>query len=174
MKKNEQIITKFTSNFETLFQNVPKYSVFLNALLSKESDSEFYLELINDGILYIYNNFATFRLMNVQYTLQQLLDFEEIHGLSFEPKQFLEDILTPSTYPKDGIEFRFNFYVAPENLEEAKSTVLGQYKSVLQEKVEVIKKPDFDLVLLIKKYEGIILYLKMISLMLNGLLNKSR
>ncbi|MHA1674634.1 MAG: hypothetical protein ACTSYI_13530, partial [Promethearchaeota archaeon] len=88
--------------------------------------------------------------------------------------QFLNDILSPETYPPEGVEFRFKFYLKPENFEYAKQAVSDQYTSMLQEKVEIIDKPGYDLVLRFKSYEGITIYLKMVSLMMNGLLNKAK
>ncbi len=151
----------------------------MNVLLSKESEFGFYLEAIDHGLLYIYDNMEIFHLMNMKYTPEQILEFEKIKGLSIEPKQFLNGILSPDSYPTEGVEFRFNFYLKPENFEEAKQAVRDQYTSMLQDKIEIIEtaesdEAEYDLVIRFKDYEGITMYLKMVSLMMNGLLNKAK
>ena len=115
----------------------------------------------------------------MKYTPEQILEFEKIKGLSIEPKQFLNGILSPDSYPTEGVEFRFNFYLKPENFEEAKQAVRDQYTSMLQDKIEIIEtaesdEAEYDLVIRFKDYEGITMYLKMVSLMMNGLLNKAK
>ena len=171
MKIENQILLKFTSSWPTLFSNLPKYIAFINNLLTNESRSQFFVEVLENGVLYIYNNFLTYKRMNQLYTPKSIEKYLQTLGTAIEPKVLRDDNLTPSSFPKTGIDYQFNFYLESHLREEALKIKKAHYKSYLGANIEYRESQEFDMVVHFKNFEAVLLHHKFICLMLMGLLN---
>lgn len=173
MATKDQIILKFTSNYPKIFQNIPKFTPYINSNLSRESQSGFYLETFSKGLLYIYDSFEIFNLMHSHFSPKELREFEQSAGIILDPNKILDGILSSQTFPPSGIDFQFDFIFDEKRFSEVKKYIHRFYSKNLESQVEFIENTEHDLVIRFLTYEGIYEYLKLVSLMMNGLLRKS-
>ncbi|UYP46666.1 hypothetical protein NEF87_002951 [Candidatus Lokiarchaeum ossiferum] len=173
MVKREQIILKFTSNYPKIFQNIPKFTSYINNHLGRESQSGFYLETFSNGLLYIYDSFEIFILMHSHFSREELREFEQSAGIILDPNKLLEGVLSSNRFPQEGIDFQFDFIFDQEQHSEVKNYIQRFYSINLENQIEFVENTEHDLVIRFLSFEGIYNYLKIISLMMNGLLKKS-
>ena len=174
MENSEQIIVKFTSSFPGIFRNVQKFILYLNTLFAQESQGDFFIETVEDGILFIYKNTATFDLLNPQYSKVEITRLikkteEELH---LSADMLLEGIINKDTFPKQGIEFQYNFYTNQKDY--AYNKLLGFHEGLYGESITLSFSEEFDLILSIKNYEDFYLYVQLITLMANGITPKKK
>jgi len=171
MDRKNQILLRITSNWPSLFSNIPKYVSFINNLLTSESRSKFFLEVVENGVIYVYSDFATFKHMNQRYSLKMINKYEESIGTAMDPIELLDDNLSPSSFPEGGFDYQFKFYLDPELRDEAIQIKKDHYYSYLQPNIEFKESKEFDLVIHYKNYEAVLVHHKVICMMLKGLLN---
>ena len=177
MKKRDsdhQIIVKFTSNWPPLFKNLQKYSSFITHTVSQETQSQFTLEVIEDGVIYIYNNMDIFKQMNQVYTPEFIAQASQNMTLLIDPDKLLESVVDEKTYPPEGIHFQFNFTCSPEVKDQVRLLMEHHYKAAVGDDIISSQSDSFDLVIRYKTYAALESYLKVISLIISGLLNKTQ
>lgn len=170
MDSANQIIVKFTSDFPHLFDNMQKYLPLINNLLQDETQNKFYMETIHEGLLFIYEDFQTYFLMNKPYSLDRIKGFFQSTSPKLNPLLLSENILTESNFPKNGIQFKYNIYCSKK--EEIANLLYLHFKSFLFEDVERLEHYDFDLILLLKKYGNVLTYMDLGVSMYSGILTQ--
>lgn len=116
------MILELTSSFDNLFKNIQKNVDYLNYLLDKQMQSMFYLEMFQNGILYVYKDFEILKSLNLPLTKRNLT---ELQNSDFKVADFyLNNVLDEKTFPETGITIYYR----------------------------VIDEPKIDTVLLLKKY----------------------
>ncbi|MCK5345005.1 MAG: hypothetical protein KAR20_16455, partial [Candidatus Heimdallarchaeota archaeon] len=138
---------------------------------TSESRSQFFVEVLENGVLYIYNDFLTYKRMNQLYTPKSIEKYLQTLGTVIEPTVLLDDNLTPSSFPEGGIDYQFNFVLASHLREEAIKIKKEHYKSYLGSNIEFKESPEFDMVIHFHNFNAVLLHHKVICLMLMGLLN---
>ena len=172
MENSERIIVKFSSNFPGLFRNVQKFLLYLNNLFSQETKGDFFIELVEDGILYIYKNQATFDLLNPQYShveISQMIKEKETE-LPLSPEMLLDGVIDHETFPEEGIELQYNFYSTKQK-EYAYNKLLSFHQELYGESITLSFSEKFDLILGIKKFDDFYIYVQLIALMANGIVH---
>lgn len=168
--KPNQILINFTSNFPHLFGNMQKHLPLINHLLSKETQNKFYVETTLDGLVYIFEDFATFFIMNKPYSPKRIRDFLIDHQLEVDPRVLSEDIINNKNFPVDGVKFQYQIFAT--NKDEIAEFIFTHFKSFLFDDVSLVKDPDFDLVLKLHRFENIVLYNQLVSTMYSGILTE--
>ncbi len=172
MKNNkDQILLEFTSNWPSLFSNIPKYISFISNLLTNESRSQFFLEVVENGVIYIYNDLTTFKRMNRLYSSDLINKYEKTIGTALDPYELIDDKLTLSSFPEKGLDYQFKFYLNPDLLDEVVRIKKSHYKSYLGSEIEFKESEEFDMVVHFKTFNAVLMHHKVICLILKGLLN---
>ena len=174
-RDSSQIIVKFSSNWPTLFKNLQKYSSFITHAVSKETQSQFTLEVIEDGVIYIYNNMDIFKAMNQGYTPEFIAQSSQTMTLLLDPDKLLEDVVNDASYPTEGIHFQFKYTCSPEIRDQVRSLMEHHYSSALgEDSIESFQSDVFDLVIRFKTLTSLKSYIKVMSLIISGLLQKTQ
>lgn len=171
MENSERIIVKFSSNFPKVFQNVQKFILFLNNLFAQESKGDFFIETVEDGILFIYKNIAIFDLLNPQLTEADINKLIKEKGaeLQLSPEMLLEGVMSKDTFPDQGIDFQYNFYTKQK--EYAYNKLLGFHQGLYGDRITLSFSEKYDLILSINNFEDFYLYVQLIALMANGVVH---
>ena len=171
MDSANQIMIKFTSNFPHLFDNMQKYLPLINNVLRVESQNKLYMETIHEGLLFIYKDFHIFFLMNKPYPPKQITNFlRSINEPILSPFLLFENILSPSTFPSKGVQFRYQIYSSKKK--EIADMLSVHFTSFLHEDVKRLEHRDFDLILLLTKFENIVAYNNLVVSMYSGILTQ--
>ena len=170
MENSDQIIVKFSTNFPGLFRNVSKYILYLNTLFAKESKGSFYIEIVEDGILYIYQNMTTFDLLNPQTSRAEISSLINSKELQLNPDMLIEGIIDKQTFPEHGIDFQYNFYSSHN--QHAYNKLLSFHQSIYRENVKISTSRKYDLILSIKDFDDFYLFVQVIALMANGIVSQ--
>ena len=162
-----QIILKLTSDFPGLFENIHKYIDLINHLMSKETDNGFYLEIVAEGLIYIYDNLSIFKLTNPEFSSQQINNFLNSHEAVLPPKKLLGGNITPDNFPKAGVSLNFIVQTDP------KDTILvikeAHLRSFLAKGVSTHAKASNDLIITFHTYESLLMYSKFLVAFFSGL-----
>ena len=169
---SSQIIVKFTSNWPTLFTNVQKYSAFLTHMVLQETQAQFTLEVIEDGVIYIYNNMDIFKRMNLPYTPEFIAQASQTVAIRLDPEKLLENVVDETSYPPEGICFQFKYTCSPARIDQVRTLMEHHYKSVLGDDIESFHTDAYDLVIRYKNFAALKFYIKVISLITSGLLHE--
>ena len=170
MDPANQIIVKFTSNFPHLFDNVQKYLPLINNLLQSETENKFYMETIHEGLIFIYEDFMTFFLMNKPYSPEKIAGFLRSTPTVLDPLLFSENILDESNFPPNGVHFQYDIICSEK--EEIADLLFLHFQSFLLNDVERVEQEKFDLVLMLKTFDNIISYLNLVVSMYSGILSE--
>jgi len=170
-----QIIVKFSSNWPTLFKNLQKYSSFITHAVSKETQSQFTLEVIEDGVIYIYNNLDIFKVMNRAYTPEYIAQASQKVPLRLDPDKLLEGVVDDYSFPPEGIHFQFKYTCSPEIKDEVRALMERHYKGAVgADHIESFRSDEFDLIIRYRTLTALKSYIKVISLMISGLLHETQ
>lgn len=168
MDENAKIIIEFTSQFPKLFESYNKYIPFINHNLSIETNNKFYIEPIQNGIIYFYEDFNTFLLMNQPYEPDFIKKFERERKLDIDPILFTENVITSINFPKEGVFFRYRIFSSRKD--EIGQIIKDHFKSFLYDNLSILELKGYDLVLVMKNIEAISLYTELVSSMYSGIL----
>ena len=172
---SSQIIVKFSSNWPTLFKNLQKYSSFITHAVSQETQSQFTLEVIEDGVIYIYNNLDIFKAMNVAYTPEFITQASQKVSLLLDPDKLLEGVVDDYSFPPEGIHFQFKYTCSPEIKDEVRTLMERHYKGAVgADHIESFRSDEFDLIIRYRTLTALKSYIKVISLIISGLLHESQ
>ncbi|MHA1585665.1 MAG: hypothetical protein ACTSVU_08890 [Promethearchaeota archaeon] len=169
----QQILIEFTANFPGLFTNMQKYLRFINFHLGSSTQNKFYMETIENGLLYIYNDLDTFHSMNLSYTREEIYQFKSKNKLKFNPRLLTEGILDENNFPTEGINFKFKIFVDSPNIKKSIANDIYTHFSSFLGKLVIKrdrKQPEFDLVMNMKTFEAISIYNLLVAEMYSGLL----
>ena len=170
--QTNQILINFTSNFPNLFDNMQKFLPLINHKLREETQNNFYIETTLNGLVYIYEDFQTFFLMNKPYSPEKINRFAKLHKLELDPGVLFNGILTTENFPENGIQFQYEIFAKTKL--KIVEMLHSHFKSFLFNDVSIIDDPKFDLVLKIAKFENIVLYNQMVSTMSSGILTDEK
>ncbi|MHA1675090.1 MAG: hypothetical protein ACTSYI_15845 [Promethearchaeota archaeon] len=168
--KSNQIYVRLTSDHPEIFQNIQKNAFFINHLMEKHTQSQFYLEVIQNGLLYIYNDMEIFKLLNQPFTPRQVLRFirksVSITGL----ERIFPYYLTKESYPSSGLTIFFHTDSSPR--ETIVEMGRSQFQSLLKEHALITTTNSGDLSIHFSKFDGFSLYLTLMASMLSGIFQK--
>jgi len=167
MKNSDQIFVVFTSNFPGLFRNVSKFILYLNTLFTQESDGGLYLEMVDEGILYIYQNKTIFDSFNPHTSKAEISKLISDNDLQLKPGMLIEGIIDKHTFPEGGIEFRYNFHGSHN--QHAYNKLLSFHQSLYGENIRISNSSEHDLILSIRKFDDFYLFVKQMALLANGI-----
>jgi len=175
MHPSKQIIIKFTSNYPSLFNNGHKFLKFINFHMGEETDNGFYMETMENGLLYIYDDLDAFKLLNSPYTIEELYSFKENHKLVINPELLWDGIVMDNTFPPEGITLQFQIICEDKNqVEIVKDILWKHFSSYMGKFIEKKENPEFDLVLNMKEMEAINRYALLVTEIYSGLLRDSK
>ena len=166
MDKFDQIIVKFSSNYPNLFRNVSKSILYLNTLFSQETDEKFFIETIENGILYIYQNEQTFDILNPQTSPAEIMRLIKDNELQFNPEMLIDGIIDKQTFPETGLNFQYNIYCT--NKQQVYNKLLEFHQSFFGENIKIGASAKYDLILTITDFDILYLFVQVIALMANG------
>jgi hypothetical protein len=109
-KPDDRILVELTSDFPNMFQNVQKFAGYINHLMSIQTHSLFFVEIIQNGFIYIYNDFELFSLLN---PIMRKAELEKIIAENFPNAGFfLGGVFTNQSYPIGGLTIKYKVYAA--------------------------------------------------------------
>jgi len=168
MREPAAIIVEVSSNYPKLFQGIQKYADYINYLMDEQTFSQFYLEIVSDGLLYIYKDWATFQMINRPYRDFQLRQFQKRFKETIEPDLLLGQSLTADTFPTNGITLFFK--TSCTNKDQVLQTGELHFRSFFEEGVEIGHDAEGDISVRFKEFEALSKYTFLISSMLSGLI----
>ena len=170
-----QIIVKFTSNWPTLFKNLQKYSSYITHAVSQETQSQFTLEVIEDGVIYIYNTMDIFKQMNQVYTPEFIIQASQNMTLRLDPDKLLEGVVDDYSFPPEGIHFQFKYTCSPEIRDEVRALMERHYKGAVgADYIESFRSDKFDLIIRYKSLTALKSYINVMALIISGLLHETQ
>lgn len=162
----KSIYIKVTSNIP-LFKKIVKYIDLFNHHLSEQVQGGFYLEVVEGGLIYIYDGIKTFKKINRQFSPQLITDFLESHDPILPPEALLKGVLDQTTFPKEGVIVNFVAQTEPKDhylfIKEA------HFRSYLITDVSIDTKSPDDLILTFHTYEALLNYSKFLVAFISGL-----
>lgn len=169
---SSEIVVQFTADYPRLFANMEKYIPFINHQLSAETKNRFFMESINNGLIYVYSDLETFKLMNQPYGKDEIEEFKRSHDLTLNPILLTENIINSSTFPENGINFQYK--IVSSQKERIIEMLIAHFQSFLGSQVSVSPSPSpkFDLVLNLHTFDCIVLYTNLVSSMYSGILTR--
>jgi hypothetical protein len=171
-KDTAEIIIKFITDRNGIFDNVHKYSSFLNNLLSKYMSSAFYIENIVNGVIYFFKNENNYFAVNLPYDKSIIDDFT--NQKKKQKLEIMSDTLVPdniiSNYPKDGINFYFTLVKGDSERILPNSVV--HFESYDPKNIEVERISHNKLKINIKTYKALEAYLYERLLLTTGLIEE--
>lgn len=170
MESQNQIIVKFSSNYPGLFRNVSKYILYFKHTISQESKGSFYIEIVEDGILYIYQNITTFDLLNPRTSRAEISKLINGNELQLNPDMLIDGIVDKQTFPEHGIDFQYNFYTKQK--QQVSDTLLSFHQSLYGDNIKISSSTDYDLILSIMDFDDFYQYVQVIALMANGIVSQ--
>ncbi len=169
IEKSDQIMVKFSTNYPGLFRNVSKFILYLNTLFSRGTKGNFYIEIVEDGNLYIYKNKATFELLNPKISRTEISSLIKNKKLDFSPDMLIDGIINKQTFPEHGIDFQYNFFGAHKQYSYNKQ--LSFHQNFFGEGLKISTSKKYDLILSIMDFDDFYLYIQQIALLASGLTN---
>lgn len=167
---SEQIYIKITSDHPEIFQNIQKNAPLINHYISQNTNDKFYLEVIENGLLYIYHDFSVFSLLNQPFTERQVRNFISKSEKFHEFRNIFPFYADGSSFPSEGI--RIFFHTTSEPKEKIIQTGKSHFYSLFKDRVRISQELDGDLVLHITKVDDFTLYLSLIMSLLAGIFKK--
>ena len=163
----KQIYLKVSSDYPGFFGNVQKYVDLINHQMNVETKGGFYVEIVEDGLIYIYNDFATYKKTNQQFSPQQITHFLQTHEAIIPPENLMKGIITRENFPKGGITITFLAQTEPKDkylfIKEA------HLRSFLIKGVSIHSKSADDLIVVFHTYDSLLFYYKFIVALFGGL-----
>ena len=167
---SNQIYVKLTSDHPEIFQNIQKNAFFINHLMEKHTQSQFYLEVIQNGMIYIYNNMEIFKLLNQPFTPRQVLRFIKRSDSITELERIFPYYLTADSFPTSGITIFFHTESSPR--ETIVEMGRAQFQSLLKDHARITTTNTGDLSIPYADFDGFSLYLTLMSSLLTGIFRK--
>lgn len=106
------ITLKLTSTFPNIFMNVHKSVDYFNHLLGNQTNSQFYLETISNGFIYIFSNMSVLEALTIPFTKTERKRLENMgnHGIQF----LFGDLFEKNPFPKEGIIINYEYEGEPQ------------------------------------------------------------
>ncbi len=164
--RETHIYLKVTSDYPEIFKMIEKFIDFINHSMEIQTQNKFYLEVVEDGLVYIYADLQTFKIIHQQFSKQQVLTFLENQEPVLPPEKIISNI-TSESFPKDGVTLNFIAQTEPKDqyilIKEA------HLRSLLTEDVEVQINGSDNLSITFLTYDAILLYCKFLVAFFGGL-----
>ncbi|MHA1519928.1 MAG: hypothetical protein ACTSRK_07065 [Promethearchaeota archaeon] len=169
-KKNFQIYVTISSDHPEIFANIQKHATYINHLIEEQANSQFFVEVIQNGLLYIYNDMEIFKLLNQPFTPRQVLRFikksDSITGL----ERIFPYYLTRESYPASGLTIFFRTESSPR--EEITKMGEKHFRSLLKDHARIYVTNTGDLSIYFPTFDGFSLYLTLMASLLTGIFQK--
>jgi hypothetical protein len=166
----EQILVIVTSDHPEIFQNIQKNAAYINHLMTKQTNAKFFMEVIDQGLLYIYDDWETFELLNQPFNSRDVARFTKRAAAMEDFRHIFPLYLTEDTFPPEGIEVFFH----TESPRKAEIVEIGkrQFASLLGEFCEISIRKSGDLALHFTTFMGFSLYLALMASLMQGIFRK--
>jgi len=167
---SEQIYIKISSDHPEIFQKIQKNAPYINHLLNQQTNNKFFLEVIENGLLYIYHDFSVFYLLNQPFTARQVSTFIKKSKKVHEFRDIFPFYLDESTFPSDGIKIYFQTTSEPKN----KIIQVGKahFYSLFKNNVRISQNIEGDLYIHFLDVQQFSLYLALMASLLAGIFKK--
>jgi hypothetical protein len=177
MEENDikaSIIIEFKTDRDNIFDNVHKYSSFLNHLLSKHLKSAFFIENIENGVIYFFKNIDNFYATNLPYDESIVEEYERKKIKKHEKFEIMGENLYPNelkeNFPKEGVNFYVNLIKGDSKKIIPTST--KHFKSFDKENIEIEKISDISIKIIFKTEKALGTYLRERALLTTGLIEE--
>ncbi|WP_457558722.1 hypothetical protein [Candidatus Harpocratesius sp.] len=167
---SNQIYVSITSDHPEIFQKIQKNADYINHLLEKQIGSQFYLEIVEKGLLYIYNDFSVFKMLNQPFSSRQVLRFSKQSKKFDDIKSIFPFYLSEKSFPKAGIKIFFHTISEPK--EKIISIGKNHFKSLFGDRVSINSNKPGDLILHFHNFYDFSLYLVLLASFLAGIFKK--
>lgn len=146
----------FTS--ANLLRHFEKYIDYYNRFLAARDDNDLYLELMQDGFIFIYKDLEIFYKRVTPFTSQ---DQATMKAYKFSKDPFLMKLFIPrENFPKDGLRIHYSFVLGdPEKIYNRSV----DYFKTISPRIQIIPSSPTDGDLFFPDYESILDYLKITS-----------
>lgn len=168
--KDTSLVLKFTSDHPEIFKNVQKHNNFINNHLSNATHSQFYLEVIENGLLYFYENFEIFRVVCVAMKYSHILKIAQNRDLLIDPETLLKDAMDESLFPAEGLNFFFEITCHRDLYAEAQNVTAAHFTAPLGEDVQVSYPPETSVKVHFSTYSSFYRYIYLLCLLISGII----
>jgi len=169
-----QIIIKFTTNRKGIFDNVHKYSSFLNHLLSKYMSSAFFIENIDNGVIFFFKSIVNYHAVNIPYDKSVIEDFTKNKEEYLEKMDIMTEDLLPqdlsNNFPKEGINFYYS--LVKGDPEKILPNSIRHFKSYDENNIEIEKQSRDTLKIKMNSLNSLETYLFERLLLTSGLIEE--
>src|SRR6056297_2992536 len=164
----QEVYLEITSDYNGLFKNVHKFSSYINHLLNKRTSSQFYLETIHNGIIYIYKNLELMEALNTplrKSQLRQILD-SDMNGAAL----FLRDVVTEKRFPKEGIYVKFKIHAHSQQIRRALTGLSRYFNSYRTSEVKAFEGGSNAILIHFTTFHSLNLYAQRLGILLKEIL----
>jgi hypothetical protein len=150
-----RVIVKIRFKTLELLAHFERYIEYYNRFLASRNNNDFYLEVLQDGVIIIYKSIDVYCKRCSPLSVEEQ---EKIRAISLTKDPFLLKLIIPrSSFPQDGIHFYYSIVLGepaimyPRGIEFFKSiSPTIEVKSISEKEGEII----------LPVYDGIVDYLK--------------
>ena len=169
-KKSNQIFIKLTSDHPKIFQNIQKHESYINHMIEKQTNSQFFIEVIQNGLIYIYDNMDIFKLLNQPISALQILRYIKKSDSISELEHIFPHYLTEDSFPTSGLTIFFHTESSCQETILEMSKI--QFRSLLKDQARITTTNNGDLSLHFLNFDGFSLYLTLLASILSGIFQK--
>ncbi len=167
MTLDQQIIIKRTANYPGMFRNLQKYAAYINHLLADQTDQGFYLEILPDGLLYIFKNMQILRIMNQPITPHHINRLRGEMNKKISPLDLLKGVINKKTFPAEGITNVFKIIQGP--VEEIMEYMIEFFESMSDNDILVFSDNCDKLYITFQTFDALKRNTQRISALVSGL-----
>lgn len=149
----DQVIITYIPNYKFHLNNLRKYNQFINRIYSSSQEILSYLEMVENGLVIIYNNFNTFKLLVRPITKDIRKKCEDI--AKHEKNFLLEGMESGELFPKEG--YLITADSTTNTISELFPFLKAFYESIHQDITVIINKEE-KVEILMKSYESYVAY----------------
>lgn len=144
------ILVKLIVDFPLILEPIKKYINYLQSIINEQTQVAIFIEIIENGLLYIFRDYETFKRLNQPY--QPLIENPEliikspksIQNLSSNEIFLLKDVPLKDNFPEHGIKITYTAISEPkaEIIE-----ILTRFFNEIKDSGLILKKEQSDVLI---------------------------
>jgi hypothetical protein len=163
----QRIIVQVTTDYPALLDPIKKYINYLQSTINQQTNLALYIEIIENGLIYIYRDLESFKKLNRPYKPMvenpdiRLRSPETVQKLRSKDLFFLQNVPLEFNFPIQGIQVIFTTITGPKDVINAHYEQF--FSEIKDDGLKLIKKDSNTLIAHFSSYSAIVDYLKAVQ-----------
>jgi len=160
--QDKRILVEITSDYPHIFKNVQKFAGYINHLMGVQTQSLFFVEIIQNGVIYIYHDFEIFSVLNPVIRKKEIQKMVQENFTNAE--FFLQNVLDSSTFPLMGVQFKYKVFAI--DVEPPLQILINFFHSFQNPEIAVKRVDNSTVTAMFATYRGLQMYANHLGTML--------